>query len=145
MKKSTKSFTANETFIDTSGFFSLMSLDDSMHKRCRQLMLQAQKQGQRFVTSDYVLDEAVTLLKARKLAHLLQPFFALVDSAESLRIEWMDPDLFDQTKRLLLKHHDKNWSFTDCSSFCLMRSLRIHDALTKDEHFLQAGFNPLLV
>ncbi|MFN0055040.1 MAG: hypothetical protein ACKV0T_22945 [Planctomycetales bacterium] len=39
----------------------------------------------------------------------------------------------------------QDWSFTDCVSFCVMNSTRLHDALTKDAHFGAAGFHPLLV
>lgn len=97
------------------------------------------------MTSDYVLDETATLLKARAHRQLINPFFEQISPSNALRIEWMDPERFEQTRRFLLKHHDKHWSFTDCFSFYLMRLLRIRDALSKDDHFRQAGFNPLLI
>lgn len=43
-----------------------------------------------------------------------------------------------------LKHSNQDWSFTDCMSFCVMKQLRLQDALTKHTHFHQAGFNVLL-
>lgn len=97
------------------------------------------------MTSDYVLDETATLLKARGYRQLISQLFERVMGSQAMRIEWMDTERFELTRRFFLKHNDKNWSFTDCFSFCLMRSLRINDALTKDEHFGQAGFNPLLI
>ena len=39
---------------------------------------------------------------------------------------------------------DKSWSLTDCTSFILMRSRGITQALTADRHFEQAGFTALL-
>ena len=36
------------------------------------------------------------------------------------------------------------WSFTDCVSFELMHELNVRDSFTTDQHFRQAGFNPLL-
>jgi predicted nucleic acid-binding protein len=39
---------------------------------------------------------------------------------------------------------DKEWSLTDCISFLLMRERGIHEALTHDHHFEQAGFVALL-
>jgi len=45
---------------------------------------------------------------------------------------------------LFRRHDDKEWSFTDCVSFAVMRELKIADAFTTDNHFAQAGFNPLL-
>jgi predicted nucleic acid-binding protein len=35
---------------------------------------------------------------------------------------------------------DKGWSFTDCSSFVLMREYNLQVALAVDGHFRQAGF-----
>ncbi len=31
-------------------------------------------------------------------------------------------------------------NFTDCTSFAVMRELRLRDALTTDRHFTQMGF-----
>jgi uncharacterized protein len=39
---------------------------------------------------------------------------------------------------------DKSWSLTDCTSFQIMESRRIHRALTHDRHFAQAGYEALL-
>lgn len=39
---------------------------------------------------------------------------------------------------------DKSWSLTDCASFELMEAERMQSALTHDQHFAQAGFEPLL-
>jgi hypothetical protein len=44
----------------------------------------------------------------------------------------------------LLKHEDKNYSFTDCTSFVVMEELKLTEALASDRHFKQAGFKPLL-
>jgi len=131
--------------VDTSGFYALLSDGDDMHARSMNIVAGAAESGRRFVTSDYILDETATLLKARGHGRLTGQFFDRVFASQALRVEWMDPDRFDETRRFFLKHHDQDWSFTDCFSFCLMRLLRIHDALTKDEHFRQAGFNPLLI
>ena len=40
-------------------------------------------------------------------------------------------------------HSDHRYSFTDCTSFVLMRELKISDVLTTDEHFREAGFDVL--
>jgi predicted nucleic acid-binding protein len=35
---------------------------------------------------------------------------------------------------------DKDFSFTDCTSFVLMKKLRIEKAFAFDDHFVQTGF-----
>lgn len=135
----------NETFVDTSGFYALLVRSDRMHDRARDLLAAASRSRGRFVTTDYILDETATLLRARGQTHLTDVFFKTVFASAACRVEWMDPDRFSLTRRFFLKHQDKEWSFTDCFSFWLMGHLRLRDALTTDEHFRQAGFQPLLI
>lgn len=46
---------------------------------------------------------------------------------------------------LYVRRPDQAWSFTDCTSFRLMKARKIRDALTTDHHFEQAGFRALLL
>jgi uncharacterized protein len=131
--------------VDTSGFYALLVQGDRMHARASSILERAAQGGGRFVTTDYILDETATLLKARGHGHLAEAFFETVFASAACRVEWMDPDGFAQTRRFFLKHHDRDWSFTDCFSFWVMRELGLRDALTTDAHFRQAGFRPLLV
>ena len=39
---------------------------------------------------------------------------------------------------------DKSWTLTDCISFIVMEDEGITEALTGDQHFVQAGFKVLL-
>ncbi len=96
------------------------------------------------MTTDYVLDETATLLKVRGHAHLLSAFFDIVFASQACRLEWTDAEQFINTRILFLKHIDHDWSFTDCVSFRVMKKLRLSEALTKDEHFEEAGFTALL-
>jgi hypothetical protein len=68
----------------------------------------------------------------------------LIEQSAGIRIEWIGPDRFDATKTFFRKHSDHAYSFTDCTSFVMMRELRLVDALTTDPHFVEAGFRALL-
>jgi uncharacterized protein len=145
MKKSTASSTAASAFVDTSGFYALLVRRDRMHVQAREHLVQAAGSKSRFITTDYVLDETATLLRARGHGHLANALFQTIQSSQACRIEWMDPDRFAKAREFFLKHHDQSWSFTDCFSFVIMRAFAIQNALTTDTRFRQAGFNPLLV
>lgn len=135
---------AGETFVDTSGFYAILVARDGTHGKAKRLLGAGAKKKARFVTTDYVLDETATLPKARGHGHLLPALFDTIASSQACRTEWMNAERFARTKSFFLKRQDHAWSFTDCFSFTIMRELRIEQALTKDRHFLEAGFTPLL-
>lgn len=135
---------AGEIFIDTSGFYALLVRGDDQHDHARHAMRKAAKKKQRFVTTDYILDEAATLLMARGCSTVIPALFASVSESKACRVVWMDVERFEKTKRLFIKNIDKNWSFTECFSFIVMRDIRLREALSKDTHFRAAGFIPLL-
>ena len=135
---------ADDTFIDTSGFYSLVVRRDRMHARAAEFMANAAGVRGRFVTTDYVIDETVTLLKARGHGDLIGPVFEVIDSSAAMRVEWTTSERFNEARTFCLRHSDKDWSFTDCVSFVVMTSLGLVKALTSDGHFRQAGFRVLL-
>lgn len=49
----------------------------------------------------------------------------------------------EKARRWFFEWNDKDFSFTDCTSFVVMKELRIQRALTTDRHFSQAGFELL--
>jgi predicted nucleic acid-binding protein len=136
---------AGEIFIDTSGFYALLIRGDDQHDNALHAMRKAAKKKQRFVTTDYVLDEAATLLMARGGSTVIPSLFESVSASRACRVVWMDSERFEKTKGLFIKNIDHSWPFTDCFSFIVMRDLRLREALSKDAHFRAAGFNPLLV
>ena len=59
-------------------------------------------------------------------------------------MEWIGPQRFELAKAFFRKHADHGYSFTDCTSFVVMRELALTEALTTDRHFVEAGFKALL-
>jgi uncharacterized protein len=135
---------ASEIFADTSGLYALLVSADDCHTRACAVLAAAAKRKTRFVVTDYVIDETATLLRARGHGSATEDLFETVLSSRACSIEWMERDRFDRARTLFLAHGDKEWSFTDCFSFVVMKELRIRDALTKDRHFSAAGFHALL-
>ena len=115
-----------------------------MHGRAVAFMARAVRDRRRFVTTDYLLDESVTLLRARGYGRLAAPLFESIHASTAIRIEWTTPERFRETRAFCLRHSDKAWSFTDCLSFVVMRDHDVPAALTSDVHYEQAGFRILL-
>jgi uncharacterized protein len=136
---------AEPFFIDSGGFYALVSAESgAAHTEAAAIMEESRRTRRRAVTTDYILDETATLLRARGLTRQLKEFLLLTETSHALDIEWMTPDRFAKAREFMLKHIDQEFSFTDCASFVVMKELRLTDALATDKHFRIAGFNPLL-
>ncbi len=53
-------------------------------------------------------------------------------------------DLFERAFALYRARPDQDWGLTDCVSFVVMQDRGIREALSADQHFVQAGFRALL-
>jgi predicted nucleic acid-binding protein len=136
---------ARETFIDTGGFYALLVRNDARHGEAKSWLERIEAERLRAVTTDYVLDETATLMKAKGHGHLLRDFFTHVEGSEAIRIEWTDRERFLRAREFFLRHDDHGYSFTDCVSFVVMKAFALHEALTKAGHFREAGFKALLL
>lgn len=135
---------AADLFVDSAGFLALWDAGDEHHAAAVRLQKELTQKRRRFLTTEYIVDETATLLLVRHSHAAAADFLETIERSEAIRLEWIGPERFFGAARLFRKHADKDWSFTDCTSFCIMRELRIRDAFTTDHHFKQAGFLPLL-
>jgi uncharacterized protein len=135
---------AIDVFMDTAGFLALWDAADEHHGRALRLQDELARNSHRFLTTDYVIDETVTLLLVRHSHSAAADFLRTATTSESLHLQWVTSDRFHAAADFFTRHDDKEWSFTDCVSFELMHELNVRDAFTTDLHFRQAGFNPLL-
>ena len=131
-------------FVDTAGFLALWDASDEHHVRALGLQSELARQKRGLVTTDYVVDETVTLLLVRHSHAAASDFLGTINATQWLQLEWTDSERFHAAAAFFVRHEDKDYSFTDCVSFSVMRDLGIKDGFTTDHHFRQAGFNPLL-
>ncbi len=136
---------ASEIFVDTGAFYAMLDPRDPWHEKLKNLSEQKTIISARYVTTDYVLSETLTLLQSRRLGHIADPRLEDLFQTNTCHVVWMDFGRFGQVRRFFAKHNDKQWSFTDCFSFCVMTELKLQQALAADKHFRQAGFETLLV
>lgn len=133
-----------DVLVDTAGFLALWDAADQHHASAITLQGELLSKRRRFLTTEYVVDETVTLLLMRHSHAAAVDFFATIEASEAIRLEWIGPERFHAAGALFRKYSDKEWSFTDCVSFVVMHELRLREAFTSDRHFKQAGFIPLL-
>jgi predicted nucleic acid-binding protein len=96
--------------------------------------------GQTLVTTDYVAGETLMLIRWRLWVAAAQAWWEQVDGSPRLRREPIDHDRFEKARQLFFQYRDKGFSFTDCTSFVVMRELRLTLVLSSDRHFRQMAF-----
>lgn len=124
-------------FVDTSAWVAFANKRDPAHRAIREAL---QPFEGRLVTSNFVFDETATLAQLR-LGHSV---------AVRLGNGLLDPKLVHLVRlttddersawKLFRARADKTFSFTDCTSFVLMRRLKLTQAITLDDDFRQEGF-----
>lgn len=123
-------------FVDTSAWLALADT----HEHETDAVERALKQrGLRLMTSSFVLDETVTLVKKR-LGHTAALAVGDYLRSDDIELVPIDEKDFEAAWSLFKQRPDKRYSFTDCTSFVLMRRLGIKDAITLDEDFRKEGF-----
>ena len=93
------------------------------------------------MTSDYVVDETLTLLRLRLGIAVAERWWHQVDASQRVQWEHIDGVRAERARELFFRYRDKRFSFTDCTSFALMRELRLTTMLTTGAHFKQMGFS----
>ena len=131
-------------FIDTSAWYAVEVADDVNHgAACKFLAKIASGKHGTAITTDYVLDETLTLLRSRRDLASASGFIDKIRKSKSIRVFWVDEGLFEKALDVFRNSDHKLWSFTDCTSFALMRDLSVSEAFTFDSHFREAAFQAL--
>jgi len=134
---------AERVFVDTWGWLVLANDRDPAFGSVSRMRAAAASQLGAWVTTDYVLDETMTRLFAVSPFALARRFGEGILEASCqglLDIEHVTPERFGAAWRLRLRYRDKpRISFTDLTSFVVMRELRLQRAITADAHFEQVG------
>ncbi len=127
-------------FVDTAGWVACADVVEPVHKRAAAARDRWLEEGGVLVTTDYVADETLTLLRLRFGLKVAEAWWRQVDGSLRLRWEFVSLARADRAREMFFRFADKAFSFTDCTSFVIMRELKLREALTTDRHFAQAGF-----
>jgi hypothetical protein len=131
-------------FVDTAGWMAMADQSDPLHQNTRRLRDAHLRKGGLLVTSDYVMDETLTLIRMRIGLEATRTFWEQTTGSPRLRWERVDVPRFQAAMDWFFGWKDKRFSFTDCTSFVIMRQLHLKKVLTCDSHFRDAGFEMML-
>ncbi len=127
-------------FVDTWGWLALADRSDVYHEPAAKFYAERSRRTGRIFTSNFVLDEFLTLLFARRPAAEASRFTKALLASQFVTVEFVTRERFDLAIELRFKLADKpKISFTDLTSMVIMKELGIADVMTADSHFLQVG------
>jgi predicted nucleic acid-binding protein len=133
-----------EVFVDTSGWVALKHKGDTFWQAATTLHRTLLTTGARYITSNFVLDEAYTLLRHRAGHHIAVELGEEIRASRLVTVVRITPDWEEEAWQMFKRYTDKAFSFTDCTSFVVMRHHGMSEAFTNDHNFEQVGYQRLL-
>jgi predicted nucleic acid-binding protein len=122
--------------VDAGAWFASVIPSDPDHAEASNRL---RKNTEPLVTTDYVVDETLTLLRARgeesRALRMGEEFFSETLATvyylteADIRLAW----------EAFRSFSDKKWSFTDCTSKIIIEKLNLKYAFAFDQHFRQFG------
>ena len=123
-------------FVDTSAWFAYFLPTDPDHQRVRAGLRSARGP---LVSTDYCVDETLTLLLARGELHRAMEAGHAFFHENIVQLHFMSADEVRRAWILFQQRATAGWSFTDCTSKVVIDHLQIKNAVTLDDHFRQFG------
>jgi hypothetical protein len=126
-------------FVDTSFWAAYFNRRDRLNKMALSLFAELEKSDAVLYTTDYILDELLTLLRKREGLDIALKSAEYIIHSNLLRIVRVSEDVFNEALRLFALYKDQVFSFTDCTSFSVIEKLKIEKALSFDADFKKYG------
>src|ERR1700736_4229342 len=129
-------------FADTSYWMALVNPRDQIHEKA--MSVSQQLASDRLLTTEMVLVEVLNSFSDSLYREAVGKMVARMRQDPNLTIIPQTAEQFESALQRFRRTPDKSWSLTDCASFQVMEAEQIQAALTHDQHFAQAGVEPLL-
>lgn len=123
-------------FVDTGAWYASVVPEDNRHIRAVKWQ---EGNKELLLTTDYIVDETLTLLRARGQTRRALELGALFFQGSLARVYYVSEGDIKQAWDVFRRYSDKEWSFTDCLSKVVMERLGVTVAFAFDHHFQQFG------
>ena len=127
-------------FVDTSFWCALYDLGDINHDSAKKIWNILARSPIKLFTTDYIFDETLTVVSSRMDHQSGIKLGRTLLESQVVTMVRINEEYFNSGWDLLQTRTDKNYSFTDCTSFAVMNSFELNNALAYDHHFMQMGF-----
>ena len=125
-------------FVDSSFWIAARFSRDRHHHDAKALLIRVADRS--LVTSNHVRGETWTFLRRRAGHRSAVQFLDRIERTPRLYVAFVSEELEREALGWLRRHDEREYSFVDATSFALMRSLRIREALAFDGGFAAVGF-----
>lgn len=126
-------------FVDSSFWIALLDSKDIHFESAKEIFSKlCGEYGA--VSSEFVVFETITYLNCSLKQHDLAVRFLESIHSSGMVIVPIDSNVRDNAMAIFKQYADKPFSFTDCTSFELMRREDIQLCAGYDKHFQQMGF-----
>lgn len=122
--------------IDTSAIYALADRGDPNHESAVEWFRAAVETQEELLVHNAILIEATALLQ-RRLG--LAAAVRFLDSSDQFIIHWVGARDHSEAVELLKERGRRGLSLVDCTSFAVMRHLRVTQAIAFDADFEQEG------
>jgi predicted nucleic acid-binding protein len=130
-------------FVDSSAWVALMVQRDQHHRTAREF-LRGLAGGDKLITTNYVMQETVTLLLHRGYraqTRALRDMWLGAETSRLLSTIWIGAREHEASWDILFDYNDQDFSFVDCSSVAVCRAQGITDVFGFDNDFVIAGLS----
>jgi len=123
-------------FVDSGAWFARFVPDDPKHSAVARWI---DASAEPLVTTDYCVDETLTLLVARKRPSVALRAGRFFFQESLVTLHFVTAEQIHRAWIVFQQHAAAGWSFTDCTSKVVIDELSIRTAVALDEHFRQFG------
>jgi len=126
-----------DIFVDTGAFIAMRVQDDADHGKAVTFLKIIKEQKLRVHTTNFILNEVYTYFcRAHDIAVEMAE---LIGNNPLITLHRVDAGQEEQAWKILKSFADKDFSYTDATSFVVMESLGIETVFAFDDHFRQYG------
>ncbi len=126
-------------FVDTSAFVALFYKKDKNYLKAKIILEKIKEENALMIITDYIFDECITGIMSNAGHNVAVMAGEFILTSKIIEIFWLDESLKFKAWDFFKRHSDKEFSFTDCTSFVLMKELKIRDYFAFDEDFKTLG------
>ena len=92
------------------------------------------------LTTNFVFDETITLIRSRLGWNISKEFGQRLKDSRFVSLIAVKDEDEEKAWEIFLKYKDKDFSYTDCTSFAVMERLKLDAAFSFDSHFQTMKF-----